>query len=228
MGDRELTDLVNVLLTAAGAGLALACGYLVTKPATRTMKRWLGASLVAVPGLLLGLLLAHPQLGVRSAYGGLTQALLGSTSTLDEGFVLDPPAAGERTSDEIGGSAGTEAAPTRAPEAGVVFTGSPDAVEPPVETAPGDPSTTPPTGPTDPPPTDPSTTEPPPPTDTPTTEPPPPTDTSTTEPPPPPTDTSSTEPPPPTDSPSPSPTETETTPPPPPPPEPSPSEASGG
>jgi outer membrane biosynthesis protein TonB len=168
MGDGELTDLVNVLLTAAGAGLALACGYLVMKPATRTMKRWLGASLVAVPGLLLGVALAHPQLGVRSAYGGLTQALLGSTSTLDEGFVVDPPAAGDRTSDEIGGSAGTQADPSLAPAAGVEFSGSPDADDPPAETAPGDPISTPPT--------DTPTSEPPPPTDTPTSEPPPPTD----------------------------------------------------
>ena len=162
MGDGELTDLVNVLLTAAGAGLALACGYLVMKPATRTTKRWLGASLVAVPGLLLGVALAHPQLGVRSAYGGLTQALLGSTSTLDEGFVVDPPAAGDRTSDEIGGSAGTQADPTLAPQAGVEFSGSPDADEPPVETEPGDPVTGIPTL---------TTTPAPPPTDTPTSRP---------------------------------------------------------
>jgi hypothetical protein len=203
MGDRELTDLANVLLTAAGAGLALACGYLVMKPATRTLKKWVGASLVALPGLLLGLMLAHPQLGVRSAYGGLTDALLGSSNPLEETFNVGRPAAGEDTSSEIGGSAGA-AGPSVAPDGGTVITTSPDSVEDPsVETVPGDPSSsTPPV----------VTTTPPPPTDTET---PPPTDTET----PPPTDTET---PPPTDTETPPPTDTETPPPPPPPSDPEP------
>ncbi|MEX1263979.1 MAG: hypothetical protein WEE66_08615, partial [Actinomycetota bacterium] len=143
MGDRELTDLANVLLTAAGAGLALACGYLVMKPATRTIKKWVGASLVALPGLLLGLMLAHPQLGVRSAYGGLTDALLGSSSPLDEAFNVAPPVAGESTSSDIGGSADTQD-PSLAPNGGTVITGSPDSAEVPVEAPPSDTGTPPP------------------------------------------------------------------------------------
>ena len=202
MGDRELTDLANVLLTAAGAGLALACGYLVMKPATRTLKKWVGASLVALPGLLLGLMLAHPQLGIRSAYGGLTDALLGSRNPLEETFDVARPAAGEDTSSEIGGSA-DDVGPSLAPNGGTVITTSPDSgQESPVETVPGDPSSS----------TPPSDTEtPPPPSDAETL--PPPSDTETPPPPPPPSDTETPPPPP----------DTETPPPPPPPPEPNPS-----
>ena len=221
MGDRELTDLANVLLTAAGAGLALACGYLVMKPATRTLKTWVGASLVALPGLLLGLMLADPQLGVRTAYGGLTDALLGSRNPLEETFNVDRPAAGEDTSSEIGGSAG-EAGPSVAPDGGTVIPTSPDSgQEPPVETVPGDASSSTPVTTASPPPP-PSETEPPPSE----TEPPPPSETepppSETEPPPSETEPppSETEPPPPSETePPPPPPETE---PPPPPPEPSP------
>ena len=217
MGDRELTDLANVLLTAAGAGLALACGYLVMKPATRTLKKWVGASLVALPGLLLGLMLAHPQLGVRSAYGGLTDALLGSSNPLEETFNVDRPAAGEDTSSGIGGAAGA-ADPSVAPDGGTTSPGS--GQESPVETVPGDPSSSTPPPPNDTEPPPPTETSPPPPTET---SPPPPTETS----PPPPTETSpppptDTEPPPPTDTEPPPPPPTDTEPPPPPPPEPSP------
>ena len=232
MGDRELTDLANVLLTAAGAGLALACGYLVMKPATRTLKKWVGASLVALPGLLLGLMLAHPQLGVRSAYGGLTEALLGSSNPLEETFDVARPAAGEDTSSEIGGSADA-VGPSLAPNGGTVITTSPDSgQESPVETVPGDPSSSTPPSDTETPPPPSDTETPPPPSDTETPPPPsdtetspPPSDTETSPPPPPPSDTETSPPPPPpsdTETPPPPP-DTETPPPPPPPPEPNPS-----
>ncbi len=227
MGDRELTDLANVLLTAAGAGLALACGYLVMKPATRTFRKWAGATLVALPGLLLGVLLAHPNLGVRSAYGGLTDRLLGSSTSVEQTAGLSPPEAGDPNSPSIGGSSALGGGVDLSPS-GDTYPISPDADDPagtgsddiPPSTDPTVPSPTPPptdTGTTPPAPTDTGTT-PPPPTDTGTT-PPPPTDTET---PPPPTDTET--PPPPTDTETPPPPTDTETPPPPPPPEPSPSE----
>ena len=217
MGDRELTDLANVLLTAAGAGLALACGYLVMKPATRTFRKWAGATLVALPGLLLGLLLAHPQLGVRSAYGGLTDRLLGSSTSVEETAGLSHPEAGDPSSSSIGGSSEVGGGVGLSPS-GDTYPISPDADDSAGTSSDDVPPSTTPTvpSPTPPPPTETETT-PPPPTETET--PPPPTETET---PPPPTETDTPPPPTETDTPPP-PTETET-PPPPPPPEPSPSE----
>ena len=218
MGDRELTDLANVLLTAAGAGLALACAYLVMKPATRTFRKWAGATLVALPGLLLGLLLAHPQLGVRSAYGGLSDALLGSSTSAEETVGLPQPEVGDRASSSIGGSSGSEGGVELFPT-GDVF--SPDVDDPAANGSDDTPPSTEPTGGTPSPP--PSESPSPPPSESlspPPSEPPSPTP---SEPPPSPS-------PPPSESPSPPPSEPPPPPPsepplpPPPPPEPSPSE----
>ena len=218
MGDRELTDLANVLLTAAGAGLALACAYLVMKPATRTFRKWAGATLVALPGLLLGLLLAHPDLGVRSAYGGLTNALLGSSTSAEETVGLPQPEVGDLVSSPSGGSSGL-GDPSLSPTGGDVYEGSPDSVEDPVASSSDDtPSSTDPTlTPSSPPVT---TTAPPVETTTPPVETTTPPETTTSPPPP----ETTTPPPPPETTTPPPPPEPTTTPPPPPPPEPSPSE----
>jgi len=227
MGERDFADLANVLLTAAGAGLALACAYLVMKPAARTFRKWAGAALVAVPGLLLGLLLAQHQVGVRAAYGDLTQALLGSSASVDEDFGVPQPEAGGRTQSATGGVSGVIGVAPDA-TAGPVYTGSPDSVEEQPVTIPSgdDPQTPAPTPPTttSPPvttetPTPPTPSETPSETETTPPPPPPPSETETTPPPPPPpSETTPPPPPPPSETPPPPTTE----PPPPPPPEPSP------
>ena len=76
MGDSELADLAIALLIAGGLGLSLACAYLVREPAQRTFRIWTGAVAVGVPGFLVGLALSSPELGVRAAYLGLTEAIL--------------------------------------------------------------------------------------------------------------------------------------------------------
>ncbi|MGZ8580304.1 MAG: hypothetical protein ACXWW9_03395 [Actinomycetota bacterium] len=75
MQDRDIADLANALLIAAGLGLAFACAYLVRRPAPRTLRVWVGATLVAVPGLLFGLVASDSDLGVRAAYRNLTDVL---------------------------------------------------------------------------------------------------------------------------------------------------------
>ena len=208
MGDRELTDLANVLLTAAGAGLALACGYLVMKPATRTFRKWAGATLVALPGLLLGLLLAHPQLGVRSAYGGLTDRLLGLSTSVEETAGLSPPEAGDPTSSWIGGSSQTGSGVDLSPS-GATYPISPDADDPAGTSSDEMPPSTDPTVP--PPTTSPTETGTPPPSPTETGTPPPsPTETGT---PPSPTETGTPPSPTETGTPPPSPTESRSPPP---------------
>ena len=72
--DRELTDLATVLFIAAGMGLSFACAYLVRKPAPRTLRLWVSAAAVVIPGLLVGLALSDSRLGVRAAYHGFTEA----------------------------------------------------------------------------------------------------------------------------------------------------------
>lgn len=75
MEDRAPADLANVLFIAAGLGSVFACAYLVRRPGPRSLRVWAGAALVAVPGLLLGVAMTQPQMGMRAAYRGLTRAL---------------------------------------------------------------------------------------------------------------------------------------------------------
>ncbi|HJR98565.1 MAG TPA: hypothetical protein VJ979_11730 [Actinomycetota bacterium] len=80
MSPREWTDLAYVVLTAAGAGAALAFAYLAGQRVmgSARFRVWAGAVLVAIPGVVLGWLLTQPELGVRSAYGGFTDAIFGT------------------------------------------------------------------------------------------------------------------------------------------------------
>jgi len=80
MSPREWTDLAYVVLTAAAAGAALAFAYLAGHRVIGSAKLrvWAGAVLVAIPGVFLGWLLTQPELGVRSAYGGFTDAIFGA------------------------------------------------------------------------------------------------------------------------------------------------------
>jgi hypothetical protein len=77
MDDRTPADLANVLFIAVGLGSAFACAYLVRRPelAARSLRVWMGAALVAIPGLLLGVAMTQPQMGMRAAYRGLTRVL---------------------------------------------------------------------------------------------------------------------------------------------------------
>lgn len=74
--DRELTDLATVLFIVAGLGLSCACAYLVRKPAPRTLRVWVSAAAVVIPGLLVGLALSDSRLGVRAAYREFSEAPL--------------------------------------------------------------------------------------------------------------------------------------------------------
>jgi hypothetical protein len=80
MSPREWTDLAYVVLTAAAAGAALAFAYLAGQRVmgSARFRVWAGAVLVAIPGVVLGWLLTQPELGVRSAYGGFTDAIFGT------------------------------------------------------------------------------------------------------------------------------------------------------
>lgn len=71
--DSELTDLATVLFIAAGLGLSFACAFLVRKPAPRTLRVWVSAAAVVIPGLLVGLALSDSRLGVRAAYRGVAE-----------------------------------------------------------------------------------------------------------------------------------------------------------
>ena len=78
----NLTGLTNVLLTAGAAGAVLAFAYLAGQRMMRSdrVRLWVGAALVAIPGLLLGWAVTRPELGVTTAYGEFTEAILGSTT----------------------------------------------------------------------------------------------------------------------------------------------------
>ena len=168
LGD-GLPDLASVLFIAAGLGFAFACAYLVRRPGPRTMRGWVGAALVAVPGLLIGLVASDSDLGVRAAYLNLTRVLRDPLVIEAEIAVIpqpkaidaDPPTAGE-----------IEGTPSQAPGVGAVDDGSADAPddqadpEPlpsPVPTPDAEPPAPSPTGP----PPDPTEIPPPSPTDTP-------------------------------------------------------------
>lgn len=171
MHGRGLADLANALFITAGLGLAFACAYLVRRPAPRTPRVWLGAMLVAVPGLLIGLVASDSDLGVRAAYRNLTEVLQ-DPLVIEAEIVVPRPKAAEPDAPVTGGTAGT---PSPAPSVGTTESGSPaepaeDQVEPEPVTSPA-PTTDaepPSPSPTEPPPTpSPSETPPPSPSDTP-------------------------------------------------------------
>jgi hypothetical protein len=91
----DLTGLTNVLLTAGAAGAVLAFAYLARQRMMRSdrTRLWVGAALVAVPGLLLGWAVTRPELGVTAAYGEFTEAILGTTPVVDARPAPRPPVA---------------------------------------------------------------------------------------------------------------------------------------
>jgi outer membrane biosynthesis protein TonB len=139
MSARELADLATTLLIAAGGGLALVCAYLVRKPAVRTFRVWAGATLVAIPGLLLGVVLVHPELGVRAAYRGLTDALQEPLTLQAEIPAFPRPASAAVQSPEATAPTGV---PSLAPSAGAPLSSSTATPPDPDETGTG--SSTPP------------------------------------------------------------------------------------
>jgi hypothetical protein len=182
---RGLADLANALFIAAGLGLAFACAYLVRRPAPRTPRVWVGAMLVAVPGLLIGLVASDSDLGVRAAYRNLTEVLQDPLVIEAEIVAVPRPKAADSDPPVAGGAEGT---PTPAPSVGSSDGESAetaeDGVQPePVpspapttdaETPPPSPSETPPPSPSETPPPSPSDTPPPTPSETPPPPPPPP------------------------------------------------------
>jgi len=63
-----MTDSASLVLLATGTALALVSAYLVRQRAPRPPRAWVGATVVAVLGLLVGWALARPELGLRSGY----------------------------------------------------------------------------------------------------------------------------------------------------------------
>ena len=141
--------------------------------------------LVAVPGLLIGLVASDSDLGVRAAYRNLTEVLQDPLVIEAEIVVVPRPVAADADPPVVGGSEGTPSpAPSvdpADPESGET---AEDGVQPepvPSPAPPPSPSETPPPSPSETPPPSPSETPPPSPTDTP-----PPTPSESPPPPPPP------------------------------------------
>lgn len=75
----DVANLTNVLLIAVAGGAILAFGFLASQRVIRTgnFRVWIGAALVAVPGLVLGWFVTQPSVGVQQAYGEISEAILG-------------------------------------------------------------------------------------------------------------------------------------------------------
>ena len=102
----DLTGLTNVLLTAGAAGAVLAFAYLARQRIRHSdkVRLWVGAALVAIPGLLLGWVVTRPQLGVTAAYGEFTEAILGTTPVIDA-RPAPRPVVGRTPAPDVGGAA---------------------------------------------------------------------------------------------------------------------------
>jgi hypothetical protein len=87
------TNLTNVLLIAVAGGAILAFGFLASQRVIRSAsyRVWIGAALIAVPGLILGWMVTQPELGVRSAYGEISQAILGDEPTTTRASTIERP-----------------------------------------------------------------------------------------------------------------------------------------
>ncbi len=177
MQDRDIADLANALLIAAGLGLAFACAYLVRRPAPRTLRVWVGATLVAVPGLLFGLVASDSDLGVRAAYRNLTDVLQDPLIIEAEIIVPRPKVdtTGPPVDDEIQGTPSLAPAVEETDPPSADGSADPDDPAPSpspaptteTETPPPSPSETPPPSPSETPPPSPSETPPPSPSETP-------------------------------------------------------------
>ena len=167
MLDRDVAELASALFIAIGLGFAFACAYLVRRQGPRTLRVWVGAALVAVPGLLVGVVASHSDLGARAAYRNLT-AVLKDPLIIEAEIVIPPPRVGtpdSKAQDDASGTPGhsPSAGPTDGESDGGSIDESPipspaPTVDPP--TPPPSPSPTPPPSPSETPP--PSPTEPPP------------------------------------------------------------------
>jgi hypothetical protein len=176
MLEGDVADLASALLIAIGLGFAFACAYVVRRPRPLTPGVWIGAMLVAVPGLLVGLVASDSDLGVRAAYRHLT-AVLEDPLIIEAEIVLPRPELGTTGSPM---AVEIREAPTLAPSAEVPDPGTagddPAAADDPTaspapttgtETPPPTPSETVPPTPSETPPPTPSETPPPTPSETP-------------------------------------------------------------
>jgi hypothetical protein len=75
----DVANLTNVLLIAVAGGAILVFGFLASQRVIRTgnFRVWIGAALIAIPGLVLGWFVTQPSVGVQRAYGEISEAILG-------------------------------------------------------------------------------------------------------------------------------------------------------